>query len=87
MYAIRQAKAGTPIGTDRHTALHRGPAPIPTGPIERWSIDFVPEILADGRPFRILTVVDNWSRHSPMLCWEWGFACRARQPGRSSIEP
>ncbi len=23
--------------------------------------------LADGRPFRILTVVDNWSRQSPVL--------------------
>ena len=25
------------------------------------------DTLADGRPFRILTVVDNWSRHSPVL--------------------
>ncbi len=30
-------------------------------------MDFVHDTLADGRPFRILTVVDNWSRHSPML--------------------
>ena len=48
-------------------ALHRGPAPIPTGPTERWSMDFVHDTLADGRPFRILTVVDHWSRHSPIL--------------------
>ena len=34
-------------------------------------MDFVPDTLADGRPFRILTVVDNWSRHSPVL--EAGF--------------
>lgn len=55
----------------KHIALHRGPAPIPTGPTERWSMDFVHDTLADGRPFRILTVVDNWSRSSPVL--EAGF--------------
>ena len=43
----------------KHIALHRGPAPIPTGPTERWSMDFVHDALADGRPFRILPVVDN----------------------------
>jgi putative transposase len=30
-------------------------------------MDFVHDTLADGRPFRILTVVNNWSRHSPLL--------------------
>lgn len=55
----------------KHIALHRGPAPVPVGPQERWSMDFVHDTLADGRPFRILTVVDNWSRHSPVL--EAGF--------------
>jgi putative transposase len=55
----------------KHIALHRGPAPIPNGPIERWSMDFVHDTLADGRPFRILTVVDHWSRQSPVL--EAGF--------------
>ena len=29
------------------------------------------DTLADGRPIRILTVADHWSRHSPML--EVGF--------------
>ena len=48
-------------------ALHRGPAPAPGEPMERWSMDFVHDRLADGRPFRILTVMDNWSRHSPLL--------------------
>ena len=51
----------------KHMALHRGPAPAPAGPIERWSMDFVHDALADGRPFRILTVVDQWSRSSPLL--------------------
>jgi putative transposase len=34
-------------------------------------MDFVHDTLADGRPFRVLTVVDNWSRQSPLL--EVGF--------------
>jgi putative transposase len=34
-------------------------------------MDFVHDTLADGRPFRILTVVDHWSRLSPLL--EVGF--------------
>ena len=51
----------------KHIALHRGPAPRPVGPTERWSMDFVRDALADGRPFRVLTVVDQWSRQSPIL--------------------
>ena len=34
-------------------------------------MDFVHDALADGRAFQILTVVDNWSRCSPVL--EAGF--------------
>ena len=30
-------------------------------------MDFVHDALADGRPFRVLTVVDQWSRQSPVL--------------------
>ena len=40
---------------------------MPVWPIERWSMDFVHDALADGRPFRVLTVIDQWSRQSPML--------------------
>ena len=49
----------------KHIALHRGPAPAPIGPQDRWSMDFVHDQLADARPFRVLTVVDQWSRNSP----------------------
>jgi putative transposase len=30
-------------------------------------MDFVHDQLLDGRPFRVLTVVDQWSRQSPLL--------------------
>ena len=50
-----------------HMAVHRFPAPVPTGRGQRWSMDFVHDALIDGRPFRVLTVVDQWSRESPLL--------------------
>ena len=61
-------------------SLHRGPAPAPTGPGQRWSMDFVHDQLVNGQPFRVLTVVDNWSRESPVL--EVGF----RLTGNSVVE-
>ncbi|CDX24926.1 conserved hypothetical protein [Mesorhizobium plurifarium] len=35
---------------------------IPQGPNRRWSLDFVSDTLADGRRFRILCVIDDFSR-------------------------
>ena len=36
-------------------------------PHERWSLDFLTDSLADGRRFRVLTIVDNVSRVSPAI--------------------
>ena len=36
-------------------------------PHERWSLDFLTDALADGRRFRVLTIVDNVSRVSPAI--------------------
>ena len=41
--------------------------PCPSQGNERWSMDFVADTLLDGRRFRALTVVDNWSRHSALI--------------------
>ena len=40
----------------------RAPMTIPQGPNQRWSLDFVSDALADSRRFRILAVVDDFSR-------------------------
>src|SRR5215475_14510022 len=40
----------------------RAPMTIPHGPNQRWSMDFVSDALADGRRFRILGVVDDFTR-------------------------
>ena len=39
----------------------------PTMPNVRWSIDFVAVAMADGRRFRCLIVVDDFSRESPVI--------------------
>lgn len=40
----------------------RAPLALPQAPNQRWSLDFVSDALADGRRFRILAVVDDFSR-------------------------
>jgi putative transposase len=40
----------------------RAPMMLPTGPNQRWSLDFVSDQLADGRRFRVLVVVDDCTR-------------------------
>jgi putative transposase len=42
----------------------RQPLPVPTQPNERWSMDFVMDAFSNGRRFRNLTVVDDFSRDS-----------------------
>ncbi len=46
----------------RKAAAHRMERPVLTGPHECWSMDFVADQLFDGRRFRVLTLVDNFSR-------------------------
>jgi putative transposase len=39
----------------------RVPAPIPQGPNQRWSLDFVSDVFAHGRRFRVLGVIDDFT--------------------------
>lgn len=48
-------------------AVPRVPRIAPHGPNQRWSMDFVHDRLADGRAFRVLTIVDEGTRESPTL--------------------
>ena len=67
LYRLEGLQLRMRVRRRKHIALHRGPAPGPAGPTERWSMDFIHDALPDGRPFRVLTVVDQWSRQSPIL--------------------
>ena len=40
----------------------RAPMTLPQGPNQRWSLDFASDTLTDGRRFRILVVLDDFTR-------------------------
>lgn len=67
LYRLEGLQVRMRVRRRKHIALHRGPRPTPAGPTERWSMDFVHAALADGRPFRVVTVIDHWSRERPIL--------------------
>jgi putative transposase len=67
LYCLEGLQVRMRVRRRKHQALHRGPAPVPTGAGQRWSMDSIHDALVDGRPFRVLTVVDQWSRESPLL--------------------
>ena len=46
----------------KYASWVRVPLPRPLGPNEQWALDFVTDALADGRRFRVLTVLDVFSR-------------------------
>jgi putative transposase len=49
----------------RLPARDRGEMTIPVGPNRRWSMDFMSDQLATGRRFRILNIVDDYTRECP----------------------
>jgi len=55
---------GLQVRTKKRKKLQRPrlPMEVPTGPNQRWSMDFVSDQLSGGRRFRVLNVVDDFSR-------------------------
>jgi putative transposase len=45
----------------------RSPILLPHGPNQRWSLDFLSDAFVDGRRFRVLAVVDDFTRECPGL--------------------
>ena len=45
----------------------RAPMALPDGPNQRWSLDFVADSLSWGRRFRILCIVDDFTREALAL--------------------
>jgi putative transposase len=50
---------------------------LPQGSNQRWSLDFVSDVLADGPRFRALVVVDDFTRECMALVVIHG-SCRTR---------
>ena len=51
----------------RLTRAERVPLPTPSRRLERWSMDFTTDTLADGRAFRTLNVVDDFTRECVVI--------------------
>ena len=47
--------------------VRTAPLSVPSKPNERWSMDFMQDCLADGRRFRVLTIVDDFTRECPAV--------------------
>jgi putative transposase len=59
----REENLGVRTAKRKKRSSHlRVPLPEPTRPNQRWSMDFVSDRLVNGRWFRILTVVDQYTR-------------------------
>jgi putative transposase len=56
--AVRRRKKRERVALERH------PLTMPPGPNHTWSMDFVFDALADGRPLKCLTVVDDCTKES-----------------------
>jgi putative transposase len=51
----------------KHPAVPRVPLPAPTRLKERWGMDFIHDAGAEGRRFRCLTMVDEFTRECPVI--------------------
>ncbi len=67
LYRLEGLQVRMRVRRRKRISLHRGPVPVATTRNEYWSMDFVHDQLASGRKFRVLTVIDKWSRESVLL--------------------
>ena len=64
LYRLEDLQLRVKVKRRKRIALLRGKVPPATGPNQHWSMDFVQDQMRDERAFRILTVIDQWSRQS-----------------------
>jgi putative transposase len=67
LYKLEGLEIRTKHRKKKRAAVPRIPCPSAVAPNDRWSMDFVSDRLTNGRAFRMLTLVDNISRVSPIL--------------------
>ena len=64
---VSERRACSLTGVSRTAKMYIGRRPVAelpraTAPCQKWSLDFVHDNLADGRPIRVLTVIDEFTR-------------------------
>ena len=67
LYRLEGLQVRMRVRRRKRISLHRGPVPVAMTRNEYWSMDFVHDQLTNGRTFRVLTVIDKWSRESVLL--------------------
>ena len=60
----------------KRATVTRAPVTVPQGPNQRWSLDFVADVLAWGRRFRVLAIVDDFSREALTLVVDTSIVAR-----------
>jgi putative transposase len=67
LYRLEGLQLRMKVKRRKRVALLRGRAPVPTAVNRHWSMDSVHDQMHDGRKFRILTAIVQWSRESVSL--------------------
>jgi transposase InsO family protein len=81
LYRLEGPQLRMKVKRRKRIALLRGRVTPTTGPNQHWSMDFVHDQMHDGRKFRILAVIDQWSRES--LSLEANFRLTGRCVGQA----
>src|SRR5262245_28707027 len=76
LYRVEGLQLRMRVRRRKHMCLHRGVIVKAERQYQRLSMDFVHDELFDGRQFRILTVIDQWSREAVIV--EPRFSFRGR---------
>jgi putative transposase len=67
LYKLEGLQVRMRVRRRKRISLHRGPVPTATGGGQYWAMDLVHDQLANGRTFRVLTVIDKWHRQCVAL--------------------
>jgi putative transposase len=59
LYKLEGLQVRMRVRRKKRISLHSGPIPTATGGGQYWAMDFVHDQLANGRKFRVLTVIDK----------------------------
>ena len=59
LYKLEGLQVRMRVRRRKRISPHRGPAPTATGGGQYWAMEFVHDQLANGRKFRVLTVIDK----------------------------
>lgn len=60
----------------KRASMLRVPPPQAGGINERWGMDFVSDALENGKRFRVLTIIDQYSRECPILTADYSLTAR-----------